>query len=195
MRLITGQVSCEQIGRDVFQEADITGSAEPFVKHSYLVKNPEEMPVIFKNAFYIAGSGRPGPVLIDVPKDVQIAKCEYERKGVVDFAPLKIADDSDVEKAVELINKCEKPYIYIGGGAAGLGMTKEIMAFADKIDAYIGCTFMGLSAMPNSYERFLGMEGMHGHYASSMANKEADLIIGIGVRFSDRATGNTAKYA
>ena len=195
MVAITGNVPTSLIGKDSFQEINIMGITLPITKHNYFVTDVNELADTIREAFKIAKSGRPGPVLIDVPKDVQIAKCEYERKGVVDFAPLKIADDSDVEKAVELINKCEKPYIYIGGGAAGLGMTKEIMAFADKIDAYIGCTFMGLSAMPNSYERFLGMEGMHGHYASSMANKEADLIIGIGVRFSDRATGNTAKYA
>ena len=195
MVAITGNVPTSLIGKDSFQEINIMGITLPITKHNYFVTDVNELADTIREAFQIAKSGRPGPVLIDVPKDVQIAKCEYERKGVVDFAPLKIADDSDVEKAVELINKCEKPYIYIGGGAAGLGMAKEIMAFADKIDAYIGCTFMGLSAMPNSYERFLGMEGMHGHYASSMANKEADLIIGIGVRFSDRATGNTAKYA
>ncbi len=195
MVAITGNVPTSLIGKDSFQEINIMGITLPITKHNYFVTDVNELADTIREAFQIAKSGRPGPVLIDVPKDVQIAKCEYERKGVVDFAPLKIADDSDVEKAVELINKCEKPYIYIGGGAAGLGMTKEIMAFADKIDAYIGCTFMGLSAMPNSYKRFLGMEGMHGHYASSMANKEADLIIGIGVRFSDRATGNTAKYA
>lgn len=195
MVAITGNVPTSLIGKDSFQEINIMGITLPITKHNYFVTDVNELADTIREAFQIAKSGRPGPVLIDVPKDVQIAKCEYERKGVVDFAPLKIADDSDVEKAVELINKCEKPYIYIGGGAAGLGMTKEIMAFADKIDAYIGCTFMGLSAMPNSYERFLGMEGMHGHYASSMANKEADLVIGIGVRFSDRATGNTAKYA
>ena len=195
MVAITGNVPTSLIGKDSFQEINIMGITLPITKHNYFVTDVNELADTIREAFQIAKSGRPGPVLIDVPKDVQIAKCEYERKGVVDFAPLKIADDSDVEKAVELINKCEKPYIYIGGGAAGLGMTKEIMAFADKIDAYIGCTFMGLSAMPNSYERFLGMEGMHGHYASSMAHKEADLIIGIGVRFSDRATGNTAKYA
>ena len=195
MVAITGNVPTSLIGKDSFQEINIMGITLPITKHNYFVTDVNELADTIREAFQIVKSGRPGPVLIDVPKDVQIAKCEYERKGVVDFAPLKIADDSDVEKAVELINKCEKPYIYIGGGAAGLGMTKEIMAFADKIDAYIGCTFMGLSAMPSSCERFLGMEGMHGHYASSMANKEADLIIGIGVRFSDRATGNTAKYA
>lgn len=195
MVAITGNVPTSLIGKDSFQEINIMGITLPITKHNYFVTDVNELADTIREAFQIAKSGRPGPVLIDVPKDIQIAKCEYERKGVVDFAPLKIADDSDVEKAVELINKCEKPYIYIGGGAAGLGMTKEIMAFADKIDAYIGCTFMGLSAMPSSYERFLGMEGMHGHYASSMANKEADLIIGIGVRFSDRATGNTSKYA
>lgn len=195
MVAITGNVPTSLIGKDSFQEINIMGITLPITKHNYFVTDVHELADTIREAFQIAKSGRPGPVLIDVPKDVQTAQCEFERKGVVDFAPLKIADDSEVDKAVELINNCKKPYIYIGGGAAGLGMTKEIMAFAEKIDAYIGCTFMGLSAMPNSFDRFLGMEGMHGHYASSMANKEADLIIGVGVRFSDRATGNTEKYA
>ncbi len=195
MVAITGNVPTSLIGKDSFQEINIMGITLPITKHNYFVTDVNELADTIREAFRIAKSGRPGPVLIDVPKDVQQALCEFEPQGVVDYSPLKIADDSDVEKAVKLINKAKRPYIYIGGGAAGLGMTKSIMAFAEKIDAYIGCTFMGLSAMPNSFERFLGMEGMHGHYASSMANKEADLVIGIGVRFSDRATGNTAKYA
>ena len=103
--------------------------------------------------------------------------------------------DSQIDEAVQLIKEAQKPYIYVGGGAAGLGLGKAIVDFANKIDAVIGCTFMGLSAIPQDYERFLGMQGMHGHYASSMAQDQADLIIGIGVRFSDRATGNVAKFA
>lgn len=195
MVAITGNVPTTLIGRDSFQEINITGVTLPITKHNYFVSDVRELADTIREAFRIAKSGRPGPVLIDIPKDVQIAQCEFVRGDVVPPFPQKIADNADVERAVALINAAERPYIYIGGGAAGAGMTKDIMAFAEKIDAYIGCTFMGLSAMPNSYDRFLGMQGMHGHYASSMANKEADLIIGIGVRFSDRATGNVAKYA
>lgn len=195
MVAITGNVMTNQIGRDSFQEINITGVTLPITKHNYFVSDVNELADVLREAFRIAKSGRPGPVLVDVPKDVQTAMCEYEPKGVVDYFPLPKAGETEIEEAVKLINESKRPYIYLGGGAAGKGMTKEIMAFAEKIDAYIGCSFMGLSAMPNSYPRFLGMQGMHGRYASSMANKEADLIIGIGVRFSDRATGNVAKFA
>ena len=194
MVAITGNVPTTLIGKDSFQEINITGITLPITKHNYFVSDVTELADTIREAFQIAKSGRPGPVLIDIPKDVQIAECEFENKGVVPFAEQEIADDSDIDRAVELINKAKRPYIYIGGGAAGEGMTNDIKALAEKIDGYIGCTFMGLSALPNSYDRFLGMQGMHGKYASSMANKEADLIIGVGVRFSDRATGNTAKY-
>lgn len=194
MVAITGNVPTTLIGKDSFQEINITGITLPITKHNYFVSDVKELADTIREAFQIAKSGRPGPVLIDIPKDVQIAECEFENKGVVSFAEQEKAPDSHIDRAVELINKAKRPYIYIGGGAAGEGMTNDIKALAEKIDGYIGCTFMGLSALPNSYERFLGMQGMHGKYASSMANKEADLIIGIGVRFSDRATGNTAKY-
>ena len=195
MVAITGNVPTSLIGKDSFQEINITGVTLPITKHNYFVSDINELADTIREAFMIAKSGRPGPVLIDIPKDVQIALCDFESKGVVPFAEQKKASDEEIDKAVELINKSKRPYIYIGGGAAGAGMTEDIKALAEKIDGFIGCTFMGLSAFPNSYPRFLGMQGMHGQYASSMANKEADLIIGIGVRFSDRATGNTQKYA
>ena len=131
---------------------------------------------------------------MDIPKDVQLAVAEFETAEVVEVAPDKIAKDKYIEKAAELINESQRPYIYIGGGVLGRDIADEVLAFAEKIGGYIGSTFMGLSAIPTDHKRFLGMQGMHGHYASSMANKEADLVIGIGVRFSDRATGNTAKY-
>ena len=114
---------------------------------------------------------------------------------VVEKQALPKVKEGLIDEAVELINNAKKPYIYVGGGAAGLGLGKDIVAFAEKIGAVIGCSFMGLSAVPQEYERFLGMQGMHGHYASSMAQNEADLILGIGVRFSDRATGNVSKFA
>ena len=192
---ITGNVPCGLIGKDSFQEIDITGITLPITKHNYFVNRVEELADTIREAFAIAKSGRPGPVLIDVPKDVQIAQFEYEEKKPLPKIPLRTPEDCEIEKAVDLIKESKRPYIYIGGGAAGLGMGKEIVDFAEKIDACIGCTFMGLSAIPDGCDRFLGMQGMHGHYASSMAQHESDLIIGIGVRFSDRATGNVAKYA
>lgn len=194
MVAITGNVPTTLIGKDSFQEINITGVTIPITKHNYFVSDISELADTIREAFQIAKSGRPGPVLIDIPKDVQTAEYEFEYKGVVPFFEQQKAADSDIDRAVELINNAKRPYIYIGGGAAGEGMTEDIKALAEKTDAYIGCTFMGISALPNSYERFLGMQGMHGKYASTMANKEADLVIGIGVRFSDRATGNTEKY-
>ena len=195
MVAITGNVPTSLIGRDSFQEINITGVTLPITKHNYFVSNVNELADTIREAFQIAKSGRPGPVLIDIPKDVQTAECDFEPSGIVEPYPQAEASDEDIDRAVELINQAKRPYIYIGGGAAGRGMSDEIKALAEKIDGYIGCSFMGLSALPNSYERFLGMQGMHGKFASSLANKDADLIIGVGVRFSDRATGNTAKFA
>ena len=192
---ITGNVPCPLIGRDSFQEIDIVGVTLPITKHNYIVKDVADLADTIREAFSIAKSGRPGPVLIDVPKDIQTAEYEYEKEEIAPKIPLSKAKDSEIEKAVEMIRAAKRPYIYIGGGAAGLGMGKEVVALAEKIDAYIGSTFMGLSAIPDTCERFLGMQGMHGHYASSMAQKDSDLILGIGVRFSDRATGNVAKFA
>ena len=195
MIAITGNVPCSLIGKDSFQEIDITGITLPITKHNYFVANVEDLADTIREAFAIAKSGRPGPVLIDVPKDVQIAQCEYEAAPVVEKIPIPEAKTNDIDEAIRLVNESKRPYIYLGGGAAGLGLGDEILALAEKIDAYIGCTFMGLSAVPTKSERFLGMQGMHGHYASSVAQDEADLVIGVGVRFSDRATGNIARFA
>ena len=194
MVAITGNVPTSLIGKDSFQEIDITGVTLPITKHNYFVNDINELADTIREAFRIAKSGRPGPVLVDIPKDIQLASAEFEKAQVTEKFPEKKAKDKYIEKAAALINECERPYIYIGGGVLGRDIAKEVETFAEKIGGYIGCTFMGLSAFPSDSERFLGMQGMHGHYASSMANKEADLVIGIGVRFSDRATGNTAKY-
>jgi acetolactate synthase-1/2/3 large subunit len=195
MVAITGNVPCSLIGKDSFQEIDITGVTLPITKHNYFVSDVSKLADSIREAFRIARSGRPGPVLIDVPKDVQTATFEFEPQPIPEKFPLPLATQDEVAQAVALLNACKRPYIYIGGGAAGLGLGEEIKALAEKLDAYIGCTFMGLSAVNNECDRFLGMQGMHGHYASSMAQKDADLILGVGVRFSDRATGNVKKYA
>ncbi len=194
MVAITGNVPTSLIGKDSFQEINITGVTLPITKHNYFVSDVRELADTIREAFQIAKSGRPGPVLVDIPKDVQMAECEFIKGEVVEHFPQDEAKEQDIDKAVELINNAKRPYIYIGGGAAGRAMSEDIKALAEKIDGYVGCTFMGLSALPNSYERFLGMQGMHGKYPSSMANKESDLIIAVGVRFSDRSTGNTKKY-
>ncbi len=195
MVAITGNVPCSLIGKDSFQEIDITGVTMPITKHNFFVDKVENLADTVREAFRIAKSGRPGPVLVDIPKDVQIALYDHEEQPVVEKEPLPRVADAKLDEAVRLISEARRPYIYIGGGAAGLGLGREIVSLAERIDAFIGCTFMGLSAVPNDCERFLGMQGMHGHYASSMAQKDADLILAVGVRFSDRATGNVAKYA
>ncbi|MBQ8341984.1 MAG: biosynthetic-type acetolactate synthase large subunit [Clostridia bacterium] len=195
MVAITGNVPCSLIGKDSFQEIDITGVTLPITKHNYFVNDVAKLADSIREAFRIAKSGRPGPVLVDVPKDVQAATYEFEEQPIPEKFPLPIAEQSEIDEAIALLNAAKRPYIYIGGGAAGLGLGEAIVELAEKTDAFIGCTFMGLSAVNSDCDRFLGMQGMHGHYASSMAQKDADLILGVGVRFSDRATGNVKKYA
>ena len=140
-------------------------------------------------------SGRPGPVLIDVPKDVQIAKCDYEPQMAVKPDIPNAAKDERIQRAAEIINSSEKPYIYFGGGLITSEAQEEMLKLAEKIDAPIGCSMMGLSGVPTEHPRFLGMQGMHGHYSSSMAMHNADCIISLGVRFNDRVTGNREKFA
>ena len=195
MVVITGNVPTKLIGRDSFQEINITGITFSITKHNYFVTDVNELADIIREAFQIARSGRPGPVLIDIPKDVQTAKAYYTPATPSLPIPLPPAPEDKIATAALLLNEAERPYIYVGGGAAQNGMGEEIAAFAEKTDAFIGCSLMGISAVPSGYKRFLGMEGMHGRYASTRAMAEADLILGVGVRFSDRATGNTAKYA
>ncbi len=192
---ITGNVPTSLIGRDSFQEINITGITMPITKHNYFVTSIDELANTIREAFQIAKSGRPGPVLVDIPKDVQTAKWTFVKESEIEPFPKDVPCEGEIERAIKLIDSAQKPYIYIGGGAAANNMGKAVMTFAEKIDGYIGCTLMGLSTLPSSYNRFLGMQGMHGRYASSMANKEADLIVAIGVRFSDRATGDITKYS
>ncbi len=192
---ITGNVPNSLIGRDSFQEVDITGVTMPITKHNFFVKSIENLAPTIREAFRIAKSGRPGPVLVDIPKDVQQAVYEYEAAPVVEKEAVPEICVDSIAEAVKLIKESKKPYIYIGGGAITDNAGEEIAALADTIDAPIGCTMMGLSAVPTANPRWLGMEGMHGHYASSIAQNEADLIITAGCRFSDRGTGNVSKYA
>lgn len=195
MVAITGNVPNSLIGRDSFQEVDITGITLPITKHNFFVKSVDQLADTIREAFAIAKSGRPGPVLVDVPKDVQKAVVAYTAGPVVEKFPQRKAKDEKIQKAAEMIAAAEKPYIYYGGGVISADAAAELMALADKIDAPIGCTMMGLSAVSTDHPRYLGMEGMHGHYASSVGQDEADLIIAVGCRFSDRGTGNVAKYA
>ena len=192
---ICGNVPTTQIGSDSFQEIDITGVTLPITKHNYFVGSVEQLADTIRDAFRLAKSGRPGPVLIDVPKDVQIAKCAYEPEPPAEKDEPKAAKDIRIEEAAEYINAAKRPYVYFGGGLITAEAQDELLALAERIDAPIGCSLMGLSAIPSAHPRFLGMQGMHGHYASSMAMHNADLIIALGVRFKDRVTGNRAKFA
>lgn len=195
MIAICGNVPTTQIGTDSFQEIDITGVTLPITKHNYFVGSVEQLADTIREAFTLAQSGRPGPVLIDVPKDVQIAKCEYEPKPPAEKEASYAAKDVRVAEAAAYINAAKRPYIYFGGGMITANAQEEVLSLAEKIDAPIGCSLMGLSGVPTHHPRFLGMQGMHGHYASSMSMHNADLIISLGVRFNDRVTGNRAKFA
>ncbi len=195
MVAICGNVMTSQIGTDSFQEIDITGITLPITKHNFFVSSVSELAETIRLAFKLALSGRPGPVLIDVPKDVQIAKCEYTEQAKVEIDERKPAKDVRINEAVQLINASKKPFIYFGGGLIASGAQEEMLSLAEKIDAPIGCSMMGLSGIPTDHPRFLGMQGMHGHYASSVAMHNADLIISLGVRFNDRVTGKREKFA
>ncbi|MBR6683310.1 MAG: biosynthetic-type acetolactate synthase large subunit [Firmicutes bacterium] len=192
---ICGNVPTTQIGSDSFQEIDITGVTLPVTKHNYFVGSVEKLADTVREGFALARSGRPGPVLIDIPKDVQIAKCEYTPASPVQPEKPHAAKDMRIEEAARLINAAKRPYIYFGGGVIASGAQEEMLELAERIDAPIGCSLMGLSGVPTKHPRFLGMQGMHGHYASSMAMHKADLILSLGVRFNDRVTGNRAKFA
>lgn len=194
MVAITGNVAQALIGRDSFQEVDIKGITMPVTKHNYMVKDINSLAGIIAEAFYIANSGRPGPVLIDVPKDIQVALCEYEK--VVYSPPVQAYKNGSerFSRAAAIISESERPFIYAGGGVIISGAERELIEFADKIDAPIGSSMMGITAASGKTDRFLGMTGMHGKFASSKAMSEADLIIAVGTRFSDRATGNKVEF-
>ena len=192
---ITGNVPNTTIGTDGFQEVDITGVTLPITKHNYFVGSVEELADTIRAAFRLAKSGRPGPVLIDVPKDVQTAQFDYEPQPAVQKGEMLPAKEIRIQQAAEVINASQRPFIYFGGGLISSEAQDELLQMAETIDAPIGCSLMGISAIPTDYPRFLGMQGMHGHYASSVAMHHADCIIALGCRFNDRVTGNRAKFA
>lgn len=195
MVAITGNVMSAQIGTDSFQEIDITGVTLPITKHNFFVSSVEELQETVREAFRLAISGRPGPVLIDVPKDVQIAQCDYTPLPPVKPDEKSPATDRRIEAAAACIAEAKRPFLYFGGGLIAGNAEEELLSLAERIDAPIGCSMMGLSGVPTDHPRFLGMQGMHGHYASSTAMHHADCIIALGVRFNDRVTGNRAKFA
>ncbi len=192
---ITGNVPDTVIGTDGFQEIDITGITLPITKHNYFVSSIEVLADTIREAFQLAASGRPGPVLVDVTKNVQVAMYDYEPQAKVQPDEVFAAKDIRIQQAAECINSARKPFIYFGGGLITSEAQDELLQIAEAIDAPIGCSLMGVSGVPTDYPRFLGMQGMHGHYACSVAMHHADCIIALGCRFNDRVTGNRSKFA
>lgn len=187
---ITGQVNREQIGSDAFQEADITGSAEPFVKHSYLVGNAADIPRIFKEAFYIAGTGRPGPVLIDVPMDVQREEIDFSYPETVDirgYKPTLKGNPMQLKRVYKALSESEKPLICLGGGVFASGAAEEVRKLARLMQIPVITTMMGISAFPSADELFFGMIGTHGVKSANIAAQECDTLFLIGARVGDRA--------
>ncbi len=187
MVAITGNVTTPLLGKDSFQEVDIKGITMPITKHNYLVKDVKDLQNVIKEAFYIAASGRPGPVLIDIPKDITANKAEYEKiipKEIVRNS--KYITDESLKKAIELINNSERPFIYAGGGVGISEATEELVSFAEKINAPVSTSLMGMSFFPNNHELYTGMIGMHGTKASNIGATKCDLLITLGARFSDR---------
>lgn len=194
----TGQVAVPLIGRDSFQEADIRGITTPITKHNYLVKKVEDLPRVIKEAFFIVRTGRPGPVVIDVAKDVFAATFEYEYPESVNlrgYRPIFEGDQSAIDQAFEAIAEAKKPLIFVGGGVNLANMAREITELADLTGFPVTSSLMGLGTVPADHPQHLGMVGMHGTYAANIATTECDLLIGIGVRFDDRVTGLLADFA
>ncbi len=194
----TGQVPTSMIGIDAFQEADTTGITNPVTKHNYLVHSVEDLAVTIKNAFYIANSGRPGPVVVDIPKDVILAKTEFNYDFEVNIRGYKPHLDGHInqlKKAADLIEKAKKPIIIVGGGAIISGASEEIKLFMQKCDIPVTSTLNGLGCIEYDHPYFLGMHGMHGTIAANKAIQESDLLIALGSRFDDRATGKLATFA
>ena len=192
---ITANVNLPLLGKDTFQEVDIAGVVMPITKHSFIVKDIKILAKTIRKAFDIARSGRPGPVLVDITKDVTAAICDFKPQKPKAPQRTKKYTDTDIAKAVELIKKAKKPFIYVGGGAILSGATKEVAEFADMIDAPVCDTLMGKGAFDSYSDRYTGMIGMHGTKASNFGVTECDLLIALGARFSDRVTGNAKKFA
>lgn len=195
---ITGQVTSPLLGTDAFQESDVVGISMPVTKWNYQITSPEEIPEAIAQAFYIAQSGRPGPVLLDITKDAQFAELEFEYKKcykIRSYVPETPVDPFKVKEAADLINAAKKPLILCGQGVIISGAEDELKSFAEKSGIPVAWTLLGLSAFPTKHELNVGMLGMHGNYGPNLLTNEADLIIAIGMRFDDRVTGKVSAYA
>ncbi len=197
--VISGQVMSGLIGSDAFQECDMVGISRPVVKHSFLVKRAEDIPEIIKKAFYIASTGRPGPVVIDVPKDVvnPLNKFPYtypQDISMRSYNPNVQGHKGQIKKALKALLVAKKPVLFVGGGVIAANCNEKLTRFAKQLNLPVTSSLMGLGGFPSTDKQFLGMLGMHGTYEANMAMHESDLILGIGVRFDDRTTNNLAKY-
>lgn len=199
MIVISGNVPNNMIGNDAFQECDIVGVSRPVVKHSFLVKKAEDIPETVKKAFYIATTGRPGPVLIDLPKDVMNpqVKLPYEYPQAISmrsYKPTTTGHKGQIKKGLKTLLEAKRPVLYVGGGAVISGAEEHLTKLAEELNLPVVSTLMGLGAFPGTHKNSLGMLGMHGVYEANMAMHRADLIFGVGVRFDDRTTNNLEKY-
>ena len=192
---ITCNVGVSLLGKDSFQEIDITGITLPITKHNFIVKDVNNLAATIRKAFAIAKKGRPGPVLIDIPKDVTANKAEYVKEKPVAVEPSQNICETQLDTAVEMIKDAKKPYIFVGGGAILSGASEELYTFAKKVDAPVTDSLMGKGAFPGTDPLYTGMLGMHGTKTSNYGVSECDLLIVIGARFSDRVTGNAQKFA
>ena len=195
MVAITANVNLPLLGKDTFQEVDIAGVTMPITKHGYIVKNVEILADTLRKAFHIARSGRPGPVLVDITKDVTAALCEYIPAKPRELERAGHFTQQEIEQVVELINQAGRPYIYLGGGAVISGASQEVARFAELVDAPVCDTLMGKGAFDGNSPRYTGMIGMHGTKTSNLGVSQCDLLIALGARFSDRVTGNPKKFA
>ena len=192
---ITCNVGVPLLGKDSFQEIDIVGVTLPITKHNFIVKDVNKLADVIRDAFRIAKEGRPGPVLIDIPKDVTAKMADYEYKTPVVPKVNKNIDSNEIAEAIDMIKKARKPFVFVGGGSIISGASDEIAEFVEKVDAPVCDTLMGKGAFDGTSERYTGMLGMHGTKTSNFGVMECDLLIVLGARFSDRVTGDTSKFA
>ena len=196
--VFTGQVNTKAIGQDAFQEVDIVGITRPCVKHNFLVKDVKNLASTIKKAFYIARTGRPGPVLIDIPKDVSAALSEYQYPESIEmrsYKPVLKGHTGQIKKALQIILKSERPLIHIGGGVVSANASELLQRLAFELGVPVNSTLMGLGAMPSEDKKFLGMVGMHGTYEANMAMQNSDCLIVIGARFDDRVVGLPSNFS
>jgi len=196
--VITGQVPTPLIGNDAFQEADVMGLTRPITKHNYLVRDIKDLAITVKKAFYIARTGRPGPVVIDLPKDVQLQTAKFEYPETVElrgYKPTYSGNMRMVDKAAKMIMAAKKPVLYVGGGASLTDAHGELLELAERLQAPVTTTLMGMASFPQRHPLCLGMLGMHGTYYANMAVTNSDLLIALGARFDDRVTGKIATFA